>query len=197
MQEYLSHDSRLDPYHTAIGRLANAYAELEYSMNDAIWELSNVERKIGASITAQMIGPGPRTRCLLSLLKLRDAPATIVEAFNKITKDIEGLAGQRNRYVHDPLVIDRDADQVKRVEITANRILRFEFINEEVEKINQLASEIMVATGRFADLYARAVDESPPWPRTQFSQSPGIRVRRTSQNTDGLGHPHQQPSSQE
>src|SRR5262245_66440904 len=75
---------KFDPYFIAIGRVANTYSQLEFKMNDAIWELANVARSAGVCMTAQMIGPAPRNRCLLALLQFRNAAAALITEFNKI-----------------------------------------------------------------------------------------------------------------
>ena len=104
--------ANFDPYFTAIGKVANAYSQLEFSMNDAIWELANVARSAGVCMTAQMIGPGPRNRCLLALLKFRESPKALIEDFNAVARKIEGIAARRNRYVHDPFAVNSDTGEI-------------------------------------------------------------------------------------
>jgi len=170
---------KFDPYFTAIGRVANAYSQLEFKMNDAIWELANVARMAGVCMTAQMIGPAPRNRCLLALLEFRNASKALITEFNKIGKKIEGVAARRNRYVHDPFVLNEDTGEIVRMESTADKSIRHGFMNTEIEELNRLATDIETVDHEFDQLYLRAVDELPAWPRTQFEQSTGIQVRRT------------------
>ena len=73
------YDSKLDPYYSAVGRLVLDWAEFEFNVNDAIWELANIERKVGTCLTSQFIGPGPRFRCLVALLNFRGTPTDIVK----------------------------------------------------------------------------------------------------------------------
>jgi hypothetical protein len=173
------YSSKFDPYLTAIGRVANAYSQLEFKMNDAIWELANVARLAGVCMTAQMIGPAPRNRCLLALLEFRNASNALITEFNKIGKKIEGVAARRNRYVHDPFVLKEDTGEIVRMESTADKSIRHGFMNAEIEELNQLATDIEKVDAEFDQLYLRAVDELPAWPRTQFEESTGIQVRRT------------------
>jgi hypothetical protein len=77
------------PYFTAIGRLAIIWAEFEFSINEAIWELANVERFAGTCMTSQMIGPGPRFRCFVSLLRLRNCPAELINKINSLSNVAE------------------------------------------------------------------------------------------------------------
>lgn len=171
---------KFDPYFLEIGRVANAYSQLEFKMNDAIWELANVARSAGVCMTAQMIGPGPRIRCLLALLKFRNASDALIREFNKIGEKIEGVARRRNRYVHDPFVFNPDTGEIHRMESTADKSIRYGFTNaENIDDLKQLATDIDTVADEFDQLYLRAVAELPAWPRTQFEQSTGIQVRRT------------------
>jgi hypothetical protein len=176
-----------EPYYNAIGKVAAAYSELEFSMNDAIWELANVARSAGVCMTAQMIGPGPRIRCLLALLKFRSAPKGLIDEFNRIGEDIVGVAASRNRHLHDPISLDTESGQIQRMEATADRQVRFKFIATEIDELTKLTKSIYKVTDDFDSLYLRACAELPSWPRTQFEQSEGIAVHRTDQKTDATG----------
>jgi hypothetical protein len=178
------HDPRLTPLFTAVGIVATAYAQLEFSMNDAIWELANVSRKAGLCMTAQMIGPGPRCRCLAALLELRQAPPELYQEFNRISKEIEGVAARRNRYMHDYLVINQETGEIARVEGTADRRIKYGFMQTEINELNQLVNDIDKINGQFDAFYERAVVELPAWPRTQFLQSQGIQLRRKGRKID-------------
>jgi hypothetical protein len=173
------YSSKFDPYFTAIGRVANAYSQLEFKMNDAIWELANVARMAGVCMTAQMIGPGPRNRCLVALLKFRNASDALIKEFNKIGDKIEGVAARRNRYVHDPFVLLPDTGEIRRMESTANKSISYGFKDADINDLKQLATDIDTVADEFDQLYLRAVDDLPPWDRTQFAKSEGIQVRRT------------------
>jgi hypothetical protein len=82
-------DPRWTPYLAELGRVAAVWSQLDWDINDFIWELANVSRAAGTAFTAQMIGPGPRFRCLISLLHLRKAPKEIIDDFNSISSKIE------------------------------------------------------------------------------------------------------------
>ena len=173
------YSSKFDPYFIAIGRVANAYSQLEFKMNDAFWELANVARSAGVCMTAQMIGPAPRNRCLLALITFRNASPALITEFNKIGKKIESVAARRNRYVHDPFVLNPDTGEILRMEATADKSIRYGFMNAEIDDLKQLATDIDTVADEFDQLYLRAVAELPAWSRTQFEQSEGIQVRRT------------------
>ncbi len=156
----------------------NAYSQLEFSMNDAIAELANVERRAGVCMTAQMIGPGLRIRCLLALLELRKAPQVTLDEFNRIGSKIEGLARQRNRFVHDPIVLDRESGKIARMQATADRKMAYGFVETEIKDLLDLCIKLDRADHEFNLLYLQARDALPQWPRTQFAGSEGIEVHR-------------------
>jgi hypothetical protein len=133
----------------------------------------------GFCMTAQMVGPAPRNRCLLALLEFRNASKALITEFNKIGRKIEGVAARRNRYVHDPFVLKEDTGEIVRMESTADKSIRYGFMNAEIEELKQLATEIDTVADEFDELYLWAITELPAWPRTQFEQSEGIQVRRT------------------
>jgi hypothetical protein len=176
-------DARFDPFMRALGHVANGWSEYEHLINNFIWELANVEKIAGACITSQMIGPGPRFRCLLALLKFRNAPQGLIDGFNSHHTDAEKISRQRNRYMHDPILLDHETGQVKRMEITADKHVKQHFSDIEVKELSNFLKKIGALQGAFATLYERAQVELPPWPRTQYEQSEGIRPRRTTKGS--------------
>jgi hypothetical protein len=171
------------PVHTAYGQLAVMWAEFEFTVNTAIWELANVARRAGTCMTSQMIGPGPRFRCLVALLHVREAPQELIKAFNSLASEAEGLGRQRNRYLHDPLVVNIDENQVYRIETTADRKLKHEFVPVDIGAVLKLSTKIDDVAVQFEDLFDRVLSETPPWPRTQFEQSGGIQRQRKDPNS--------------
>jgi hypothetical protein len=166
------------PLYKAVGRLARHWSELEYVINDSIWELANVERYAGTCMTSQLIGPGPRIRCLVSLLNLRGVKNEIVKEYNSLSSEIEGLGRQRNRFLHDIWVVNINDRQLYRVETTADRKLRHEFVLIDLEDVEKLITSIGDAGDKLDLLFDRVIAETPPWPRTQYERSEGIRRER-------------------
>lgn len=171
-------DPRFDPFLLALGRVATGWAQYEFTINSFIWELSNIERIAGTCITSQLIGPGPRFRCLLALLQFRKAPQSLIGAFNSHHAEAEKVGRQRNRFLHDPLMVDEDTGKMSRMEITADKHVKHDFVSVEVDDLNKLDDKITKLDDEFDALYERALAEIPPWPKTQFEQSDGIRAQR-------------------
>lgn len=183
-----------EPFMIALGRLATAWSEYELHLNIYIWELANVEKIAGSCMTSQMIGPGPRLRCLLSLLELRKAPAEIINAFNSHATKAEKIGRQRNRLIHDPWMLESKTGQINRIEITADKHVRHAFVGGEVKEIDELFFKLSKLIDEAESLWSRVETELPPWPRTQFDQSPGIALRHTNQGS--TTPPNQPPASQ-
>jgi hypothetical protein len=193
---FVSRDKAYEPFLIALGRLATVWAEYEMTINVRIWELANVEKAAGASITSQLIGPLPRFRCLLALLAYRNSPQALIDEFNSHASQAEKIARQRNRYIHDPFVVDEDSLQMKRIEVTADKQVKMGIVQAEITELSSLCDKIGTLLSEIDRLWARVLAEVPAWPRKQFSQSGGIRLRHTDQNIGAKAPPAQPPSSQ-
>jgi hypothetical protein len=167
-----------EPLYLAFGKLARYWSAFEYVLNDSIWELANVERFAGTCITSQLIGPGPRFRCLAALLELRGVKPELIKAFNSFASEAEGLGRQRNRFLHDMVVLNEVDHQLYRVETTADRKLKHDFVLIDLKAVQKLVTQIADVTDRLDALFDRVIVETPPWPRTQYEQSDGIRRER-------------------
>jgi hypothetical protein len=56
-----------DPHYIAIGKVADAWADLEFDIDQLLWRLMRTEQALGACVTAQMISTHPRFRALGAL----------------------------------------------------------------------------------------------------------------------------------
>jgi hypothetical protein len=175
--------AEFQPYLMALGAMAARWALFEFAINDAIWELANVGRKAGTCITSQLIGPGPRFRCLVALLNLRGTPDDLAKQMNSISGEAEKFGRQRNRYLHDPLVRHRVKNTIHRIETTADRKLRHDFMPVEITDIATLADNIDTLRNDFIELMDSVVEKTPAWPRTEYEQSEGIRPRHSRSKT--------------
>jgi hypothetical protein len=169
----------------AMGKLACHWSQLEYVLNDSIWELANVERFAGSCITSQLIGPGPRIRCLVALLSLRGVSQDLIKEYNSLSSEVEGLGRQRNRFLHDVLVFNQTDRQLYRVEITADRKLRHDFVPIDLKAVGILINQIDAAGDRLDTLFDRVIAETPPWPRKQYARSHGIHRERNRHRDQG------------
>ena len=177
MEQFEWYDERFTPYCQAVGFLAVMWAAIEFSLDQAIWELANVEMGAGACITSQMIGPAPRLRALTALIHYRDPDCSLLAEVGTLGERLRKLAAKRNRYVHDSVGIGADTGQIKKIEVTADNRLRFISDYVEIEAIQKLGGEIREANVALTLLKERLFTALPPWPRKQFEASPsGVRL---------------------
>jgi hypothetical protein len=184
------YDVRFDPYMQAVGKIAIMWAALEYAISQAIWELCNVEAAAGACITAQLIGPGPRIRAFISLIDFRahdpqcENEEKLITQFNKLAQRIEAFGRQRNSYIHHCAVIGVEKGDIKRLELSADRRLKFDYVPADLEAMEKLAGDIRQARIDFDANFERVLVEFSPWPRTQFEQSNrGFRSLRKTKDS--------------
>ena len=166
-------DTRYDDHYKSIGSVAAIWAKLELNINYAIWNLANLDKEAGACITAQIIAPVPRMRALISLVHYRGGKDDLMKSLNRFSGKLDKLARRRNRIVHDPWSISEATGDMRRMEITADRKLTFQFKLETTDDIDKVYDEIDGAVKEFSKLGRRVFDELPPWPRKQFEQSRG------------------------
>jgi hypothetical protein len=165
-------DPRFNEYMQAVGWIAASWAQLEFKINQAIWELSNVDVGAGACVTAQIVPITSRLRALISLIDYRMGSDEITKSLNNFYREIDGLSRQRNRYVHDPVMVGVETGTMYRVHITADKQLQFENRTENVNKLLLLADNIHKASCDFTDMYSKIKTyELPPWPRKQYEES--------------------------
>lgn len=176
-------NSDFQPYLLAIGKLSAMWALFEFTLNDIIWELANLSPMAGTCLTAQLIGPGPRFRCLVALLHLRGSSKELIKDANVISGDAEKLSRQRNRYVHDPVVLKIDDKSFHIMETTADKKIKHGVFAIEITAIVKLTNKIAGLQKGIEQLHARILDETPPWPRKEYAQSAGIRRQRQGTNS--------------
>ena len=87
---------------SGIGHIATAWAKLEWIINEMIWDLANVDVRVGACITANIISPAQRMRTLIALVHLHGGKDDLIKELNRFSARLDGLARRRNRIIHDP-----------------------------------------------------------------------------------------------
>jgi hypothetical protein len=174
-RQYNARAESLSNYHTDVGRISMAWAQLETQINHAIWHLANVEQFAGACITAQIISPAQRIRALVSLVALRGGGEAQTKPLNKFSVEVDGLARRRNRVVHDPVYQDPDSTSgISRFTVTADRKLEFGMVPVREDDIIKVHNDIVDATIKFYDAMQEVLAGLPPFDDTNFRQSPGI-----------------------
>jgi hypothetical protein len=67
---------------------------------------------------------------------------------------------------------------VMRIHVTMEGTFNYGFMPTSVEELKRLFDDIQEALVRFDQLRDEIFGSLPPWPRKQFSRSPGIRSHR-------------------
>jgi hypothetical protein len=147
------YDIRFDPYLTRVGRITVLWFHLELSINEAIWELANTAVGPGACITTQIIALGSRTRALIALVSYRHGDKDLIKNLNIFSDNAEGLARQRNRYVHDTAYIGLDTGKLKRLEIKTEKELSFKYEEIDLKEMDSLVEKIKKCIDDFEILY--------------------------------------------
>jgi hypothetical protein len=189
-------ESRWLPLMAGIGRVAAVWAKLEFTINEMIWDLANLDINCGACITSQLTSPISRMRALIALVRLLGGKDKLIGDLNKFSGRIDGLARRRNRIVHDPWAYSVDKKTFVRLEITADRKLVFEDKKAELEELTRVLDDIIHATVDFLKMEHRIMAELPAWPRTQYWQSwekRGDEVRPTLSSEPKAPPPPQPP----
>jgi hypothetical protein len=192
-----NYDARFDEHMKWLGHVSGIWAALEFNVNMAIWELANLERWIGACITTQLFSPSSRFRVLISLIHVRGGAPEMITKVNRYAESAGGLARRRNAYIHDPWVIDEESGEIKRIHVTMEGTFKFGFTPTSIEELKRLYDDIQDAIKRFDVLRAEVFASLPPWPRTQFERSRGIRSYPLDRNTDQQAPQLPPQSSQE
>lgn len=157
---------------TRIGTVASAWARFEYRTTQILWHLANVDIHAGACISAQIQSQPNRLRALCALVALRGGDEhPLVGDINAFSVKADKLIRQRNRFVHDPWIYKTSGQPPIRVEVTADRKLRYATVETSLPEMDELVSKIQDAIQELERLYLRIRFELPPWPDTQYQQS--------------------------
>ncbi|HTT82794.1 MAG TPA: hypothetical protein VMF67_04890 [Rhizomicrobium sp.] len=150
-----------DPHYTRVGRVASAWARFEYEIDSVIWTYACREDERGACLTAQYIGPGPRFKALIALVRLEDGVSEeSVNALCKLAEESGQIASRRNRIVHDSWMWGSESYQVGRFEVTADKRLRFGMQAYSIEYLEDVLGQIAEIRKRFREIWIRIGDES-------------------------------------
>jgi hypothetical protein len=177
-------DPRFDEHMKWLGHVTAIWASLELNVNMAIWELANIERWIGACLTTQIFAPAARFRALISRVRVRGGTPEIIAKVNRFAESAGGLARRRNSYVHDTWSIEETTGEIKRIHVTMEGTFSFGFTPTSVEDLKRLYDDIQDGIKRFDILRDEVFASLPPWPRTQFERSRGIRSYPINQSTE-------------
>jgi hypothetical protein len=101
MVAFLDSPSLPESHFAALGKVANAWADLEQGLSFCCAALIGCEPELAFCLTSQMIGPGKRLDALLALMRYRDVSQDVYKRMKALAGPIQGLGEERNRCLHD------------------------------------------------------------------------------------------------
>lgn len=154
-----------------IGKVADAWSQLEFQIDVAIWHLAATEQQLSACITSQFMSIHPRLKALTALVTVRGGSEQSISDIQSFSGRVSGLAEKRNRCVHDPRYRDRTTGGITRLEITAKPKVQFGFLPEPKSELQEFIDRIYEKMEEFGHLRTRIlneIDALPPESRPQF-----------------------------
>jgi hypothetical protein len=158
-------------HYAALGRVAAAWSFLEAGVDTACIRLADIESDRGICLTSQIAGIGRKLDAYISLARLRALPKELIERLDKFAKLTQGVSEKRNRLVHDIWFFNHPLPP-ERLQATARKLLRFEYIPTKTEDILKTAREINDLHGEF-EVLDQAVET---WPLRSPDISPSQTV---------------------
>lgn len=131
-----------EEHYAAIGKVAEAWAGLELSIDMACWTLANLTGRVGACLTAQVSGHARKMDAYIALSRLRGADDTLIRRLNKFAVQAQGMAERRNRVVHDPWMAMGVLASPHRLEVTARKKVVLKGVLMLTADVLKLAEEI-------------------------------------------------------
>jgi mRNA-degrading endonuclease HigB of HigAB toxin-antitoxin module len=175
------------PHFTAIGRIASAWATLDFEIDSLVWDLADIEPTKGACITAQLVSTRSRLQALLALMTLREADDKLMKAVRKFVTDTQELVSKRNRMVHDHWMYEVSTKKMHRLQITADPKPIFDLKDTSLEAIAEVAKSIEAHVIRFMFTRAEIMKRLLPSLYKQTMQGYGLdldRPNRSKKATD-------------
>lgn len=128
-----------DDHYAAIGKVADAWADLEFEIDRTIWDLQGTSQPLGACATAQLVSILPKLDAVRSLTKYMGFAESIEKRLKTFSGEIGPLVARRNRVIHDKRVVwyAMGEGEVARFQVSAKGTLKF---GPAVETIKELAA---------------------------------------------------------
>ena len=127
-------------------------------MASAIWRIGEIPDAIGASITSQIYTFDGLVKALQSILRVRGFHRD-AKKLGDLSNKAKGLQDVRNRLVHDGVHFHDGA--MHRLEITANRRLKFGYRKVDLEKLQATAESITKVHDDLDEAIKEALESIP------------------------------------
>jgi hypothetical protein len=169
-----------EAHYAAMGKVADAWADLEFEIDRLIWYLLGTNQAFGACVTAQMISIHPRLQALRALTELWEISKPIIDELGTFDGKAVGLAETRNRLIHDKRLIQWKTKEVVRFQVSARRKLKFGVEPESIasldafrEKVQNLMETFTVISHKIRiEIEASSEKQRKPLPHILRSADP-------------------------
>src|SRR4051812_46652260 len=89
-------------YDAEVGRIARAWAHLEFNVDQVTWQLCEIPHEFSACLTAQVLHMQGKIKALIALATVRGVSDPILVELKRLnSQEISSLQSKRNRAVHD------------------------------------------------------------------------------------------------
>ncbi len=133
----------LNPFYTEVGRVASAWATMEFQMDRLIWDLAEGQHMLLACITTQLSNAGARLRTLIGLVRLRDGSPELIKKINQFDAATNSMIRKRNRIIHDPWHYNSKEKIAAQLNIAIeDKTLCFDFKKKEITEVKGLYEDI-------------------------------------------------------
>lgn len=162
-------------HYEAIGRAVCTWADLELTVDRAVWKLMNAEQALGACVTGQLNSIFARLDALQALAYLWNITQARRDKIAKFAGGLGDLNRQRNRIVHDARFWT-ERTKVARFEITAKKTLQFGLLSESVTDLNGFCKSVDEKRDEFLSIFKEIYQEFEK-KRQYFEKQPsGFRL---------------------
>ncbi len=138
------------------------WATLESSIDGTIAKLAETDDQTMSCITAQLIGPARRMDALLALFLLKGGSENVKKELKSFQGRLQQLGEDRNRVVHDPLIMGKKTGRVYKGLITAKGQLKFSLEEASLSGMRKTASDIKAMGDEFTALKAKIFSDLKP-----------------------------------
>lgn len=142
--------TELEPFYTEVGRIASAWANMEFEIDRLLWDLSEGQHMLAACITSQLTNAGARIRALIGLVRLREGSKELITKLNQFDAATNLMGRKRNRVVHDPWHYNSAKSVAAQLSIAIeDKALTFDFMPKTLPEIKNLYEDIKVHVNKF------------------------------------------------
>jgi hypothetical protein len=164
-----------DKHYAAIGLVTANFSYFEVVLDMWIHRFAEMKGDVGVCLTSQIAG-ARKIEALISLIRLRGVSDPSPETLDDFSKQVRGLAEQRNCVAHDHWVLS-DPTLPARLTATARNKLIFQLEPVSTKQLRNLARSIITLTNELDSMCKKVFNEWRPGPRGMPPPSRGVTPR--------------------